>query len=154
MRLWRVLALLAPVSAIAQLLELPAPSPTDLQASYCVAVLKKMVESSDQALMNQDVMRPLSAEQAAGLRAMANQTRAIHTRVLRYLAPRLSHIDLDGIALAMRQGEDDFAQTRANWQACTARCRLGAPPQCLPDCVNQWKASRIARCTDDGYLPY
>ena len=139
------------------------PSANDLKASYCIAVLNWRISLSAK-IIDQLGSTSSSNETQTSAATSLQQNIVMKRRLVLYLTSRISHLHTDGVAIAMRRGEEDVAEFSStsyitkHWE-CTGACvkkekNESDQQNCVKGCsAASPVAVRIQSCNKLDWLP-
>ena len=151
MQRWAIIILLILASNVAAG---ELPSEVDLRAAYCLLVLQDVIGQFQS--LEKDIED--AADKAANA-AMLSSSRANLRRLQLYLVPRMEHLDLIGLAVAKKRGQEDVVKVSQLFDTCQAQC---SPPRtkpsewrsCLDKCHDNPLLTRIQGCSKLSWLPF
>lgn len=130
------------------------PDGTDLRAAYCARLLSRQIESH-RALMSLLGNVPESPELQA-VRAKNQGVEDRHRRLLAYLEPRLSHLDVQPLIAASKTADADIdANGRLQQEAGCIGKELDAAVACSRAVLaNAPATSKQKQCETVDWLPF
>lgn len=134
------------------------PSQADLKAAYCIPVLQNTAKVLSVPI------EPATPEVKAAMQKAVNKAKDDQNRIRSYLLPRLPHLDVTGIELAMKRGDDDIRQDLSIISACFTAIKNGScensqtiegAQACYSKCMSQNEpGNRMKSCQDLSWLPF
>ena len=129
------------------------PTNTDLKAAYCIGV-----SNAAQGTMRaaKDYSDQLPSEMRVKTQSFIAARDDTRRRLELYLLACLSGLDLTGIIIATKTGENDFAVGMDGIQKCVASCKPSNESGCEHACLDTASTitTRIRSCNDISWLPY
>ncbi len=133
---------------------------------YCVEVIRAEIELQRHLISAADAAAAAaspdtrqqwiatSAELLQGLAALES----VRYRLQVYMLPRIPELDSLALATAVRQGDNDFQESRVVADRCAVECdpqrSPGAEPlRCTASCGSQGVIGRISACQNPVWLP-
>jgi len=143
------------------------PSDDELRCMYCIEVIRAeidlqhhMISAADGAAGSSEV--PATREQwiktsAELLQGLAKLEGVLY-RLQAYMLPRIPALDSLALAAAIREGDEDFQESKLVANRCAVEC--DAPPAtsesqqaCSASCGNNPVLTRVTACESPTWLP-
>jgi hypothetical protein len=143
------------------------PGNEELHAMYCVSVIRaeislqqRMISAADEAASN--------AASAEGRLRWNTTSAELHTALARlesvlgrlqaYMLPRIGALDAYALRTAIRQGDEEFEQSRSMADRCAVACSTQRIPDnevqaCSAGCNDNALLSRVSACDNPTWLP-
>ena len=162
MRKTTLMMLLVVVSAITTTLAVSKelPNEVDLQATYCVAIVKDEItlfsDSIPEQLAYERKNFPLKKHDIRSdeaINEMIDEAKFKFHRLQAYLVPRIQYLDTLSLQAAQSRGEEDVARRKLEVISCSNSCLNDS--SCLRKCIDEKETSkRMLKCNDLAFLPY
>ena len=143
------------------------PSDDELRCMYCIEVIRAeidlqhhMISAADEAAGSSEA--PATREEwiktsAELLQGLANLEGVLY-RLQAYMLPRIPALDSLALAAAIREGDEDFQESKLVANRCAVEC--DAPPAtnesqqaCSASCGNNPVLTRVTACESPTWLP-
>jgi len=142
-----------------------APSGDELRSMYCLEVVRAEIDLQHHLISAADTAAASAATPA--LRQQWIDTSAellqglatlelVRYRLQTYMLPRIPALDSAALAIAVRQGEADFQDSRAAADRCAVECNpqtMNPPPACSAACGSESSLGRLSACYKPTWLP-
>ena len=165
----RRVLLLSTVFAFATAVAAPprVPSEHELRCMYCVEVIRAeillqhhLISASDEAAISAPTpeLRQQWLNTSAELLQGLAKLEVVLNRLQVYMLPRIRALDAYALATALREGDDDFEQSRAIADRCAVQCDpLHAMNEqlqaCRASCSNDALLKKVRACENPTWLP-
>ncbi len=127
----------------------------DLKSAYCLGVFQTQ-ENSINAI--RQIFGALTPEKKRQVEDWIFVQETRKKRLLRYLIPRIAHLEMAGIILATKSATKDVEESSRNLSSCVESCNRQTPylNSCEADCFDTTNdvIQKIRSCNDISWLPY
>lgn len=146
-----------PTFALAQSL---MPSDVDLKTAYCIAPIKSNIKLGEGALP----MYPPGSEPHQKAAKFAQQKKDDLIRASAYLVAKTPYLDVTGLMIAQKRGENDVESVSSDISQCVNACgsldkvksesELERWKSCFSQCDGGPAGKRVRACNTLDWLPY
>ena len=145
-----------------------APSDDELRSMYCVEVIRAeiglqehLISASDAAVSSATTpaLRQQWIDTSAELLQGLARLETLRYRLQAYMLPRIPALDSLALAAALRQGDEDFQESRAVADRCAVECNAQQAANQQPvacsaaSCSDKAPLSRVSACAKPTWLP-
>jgi hypothetical protein len=160
-----VLATLAVAASVAA--QQHPPSGDELRSMYCVEVIRAAIDLQHHLISAADAaaasattpaLRQQWIDTSAELLQGLARLELVRYRLQTYMLPRIPALDAAALAIAVRQGNADFQESRAAADRCALECTPQQTmnpqsPACSAACGNESPLGRLSACYNPTWLP-
>ena len=134
---------------------------------YCVSVIRAeislqqhMISAADEAASNASTAEARQRWNAtsAELRTALTRLESVLGRIQAYMLPRIGALDTYALRTALRQGDEEFEQSRTMADRCAVACSTqrvadNEVQACSAGCNDNALLSRVSACDNPSWLP-